>query len=149
MTDDGLSPERATRLADAVDSIERNVSELRTYQELSRDEYRADENREKREAVERKFEKLIAASVDAGETVLAAEGESIPDRRKDVITRLERIGVLDDALCQKMHEAIGFRDVLAHTYGPIVNDDIVYDVLQNGLDRYVEFAETIHGYLSD
>lgn len=57
--------------------------------------------------------------------------------------------VIDDQLRQRLHDAIGFRDVLAHTYGPIVNDDIVYDALQNGLDRYVEFAEVVHRYLSE
>jgi hypothetical protein len=39
--------------------------------------------------------------------------------------------------------------VLAHTYGPVVNDDIVYDALQNSLDRYVAFVECIDQYLSD
>nr|WP_255455297.1 DUF86 domain-containing protein [Natrialba sp. INN-245] len=144
-----MSPERATRIADAIEAIERNVSQLETYQELSRAEYRADKHLEQREAVERKFEKLIAATVDVAETVLAAECGSVPDRRKDAITDLETSGIIGDDLAQQLHEAIAFRDVLAHTYGPIVNDDIVYDALQNSLDRYVAFAEAIHEYLEE
>lgn len=147
MADDGLTPERATRIADAVEDIETNVSQLRTYQTLSRDEYRADENRETREAVERKFEKLTAAVLDVARTVLKAEGITVPDQRKAVIAELERQGVIDADLAQQLRDAIGFRDVLAHAYGPIVNDDIVYDALQNSLDRYVAFVEAVSVYL--
>ena len=42
-----------------------------------------------------------------------------------------------------------FRDVLAHTYGPVVNDGIVYDPLQDDHDRYVEFVEAIGTYLAE
>jgi uncharacterized protein YutE (UPF0331/DUF86 family) len=39
--------------------------------------------------------------------------------------------------------------VLSHTYGPIINDDIVYDALQNSLQQYVNFAEAIDEYLRE
>ncbi len=146
-TDDDLSPERATRIADAIEDIERNVSGLKRYRELSRSEYRAEGALDRREAVERKFEKLIAATVDVAETILAAQRGSVPGRRKDAITGLEREGIIDEQLANKLREAVGFRDVLAHTYGPIINDDIVYDALQNSLDRYVEFAAAVDTYL--
>lgn len=87
--------------------------------------------------------------IDVGETVLRIERESIPDRRKAVVTELEAVGVIDAALAEKLRAAVGFRDVLAHTYGPVVNDDIVYDALQNSLDRYVSFVECIDQYLSE
>lgn len=66
-----------------------------------------------------------------------------------MISELHAIGVIDDELDRKLREAVGFRDVLAHSYGPIVNDDLVYDALQNSLDRYVHFVESIHRYLSE
>ncbi|ERH05537.1 MAG: hypothetical protein J07HN4v3_01138, partial [Halonotius sp. J07HN4] len=103
----------------------------------------------RRDAVERKFEKLTAAVIDVAETVLRIEAGSVPDRRKAVITELETVGVIDAELGEKLRAAVGFRDVLAHTYGPVVNDDIVYDALQNSLDRYVAFVECIDQYLSD
>ncbi|MFC3959067.1 type VII toxin-antitoxin system HepT family RNase toxin [Halovivax cerinus] len=147
--DEGLSAERATRIADAIEAIEQNVSGLERYRDLSRSEYRSDESTERREAVERKFEKLIAATVDIAETIIAADGASVPGRRKDAITGLERRGVIDEALARRLREAVGFRDVLAHTYGPVINDDIVYDALQESLGRYVAFAEAIDAYLDD
>ncbi|WP_247730627.1 type VII toxin-antitoxin system HepT family RNase toxin [Halovivax limisalsi] len=147
--DDGLSAERATRIADAIEDIERNVSGLERYQKLSRSEYCADEALEQREAVERKFEKLIAATVDVAETILAAEGTSVPGRRKDTIAGLEQRDIIEEDLAQQLRDAVGFRDVLAHTYGPVINDDIVYDALQTGLDRFVGFAEAVESYLDD
>lgn len=147
--DEGLSPADAARIADAIEDIEQNVDRLRSYQELSRQEYRAEENLERREAVERKFEKLTAATIDVAETILAAERPSVPDQRRSVIGGLREDGVIDEALAQDLQEAVGFRDVLAHTYGPIINDDIVYDALQNSLGRDVTFVEAIDEYLSE
>lgn len=146
-SEDTLSPEQATRVADAVEDIETNVSRLRSYQLLSREEYLSAEYRETREAVEREFEKLTAAIVDIAETILKAEGVAVPDHRKATIEELDTLDIVDSALAQKLRDAIGFRDVLAHSYGPIVNDDIVYDALQHSLERYVLFVESIAEYL--
>lgn len=41
MTFDDLPDDRANRIADAVEDIERNVTRLRDFQELSRDVYAA------------------------------------------------------------------------------------------------------------
>lgn len=142
-----LSAEDANRIADAVEEIERNVSRLRRHQTLPLAEYQDPSNLETREAVERKFVKLTAATVDAAETILRAERGTPPDHRKKTITGLREEGIVDEELASKLHEAIGFRDVLAHSYGPIVDDDIVYDALQHSLDRYVEFAEAVQDYL--
>lgn len=70
-----------------------------------------------------------------------------PDRRKEKIAALESEGIISADLARRMETAVGFRDVLAHTCGPIVNDDIVYNALQNDLDRYVEFVEAVDRYL--
>jgi uncharacterized protein YutE (UPF0331/DUF86 family) len=136
------------RIADGVEAIERTVTELRDLQGVSRSAYKQDENRLRRDAVERKFEKLTAAVIDVAETVLQIERDRVPDRRKAVVTELEAVSVIDADLGDELRAAVGFRDVLAHTYGPVVNDDIVYDALQNSLDRYVSFVECIDQYLS-
>lgn len=137
------------RIADAVEAIERTVTDLRDLQHLTREAYRAEENRLRRDAVERKFETLTAATLDAGKTILKLESRSVPDRRKAVFDELETIDVIDPDLATRLRESVAFRDVLAHSYGPIVNDDIVYDALQHSLARYVEFVECVDSYLSD
>lgn len=147
MVDAGLRPEDAGRIADAVESVERTIARLRSVQTLTREEYAATENVETREAVKRRFETRTAAVIDVAETICRVEHGSVPDTRRETITALEDDDVLDADLARRLREAIGYRDVQAHAYGPVVNDDIVFDALQNSLDRYVAFVESVHRYL--
>jgi len=144
---EGLRPDRANRIADAVEDIERNVDRLRDFQTLTHDEYVAPAEQDRRDAVERKFEKLTEATVDIATEICKAECGNAPERRKSVISALDDEGVIDSNLAERLRTAVAFRDVLAHTYGPIVNDDIVYDALQNDLSRYVEFVEAVATYV--
>ena len=144
----GMPPDRANRIADAVEDIEQNVARLRDDQQLSRSEYTAAENYDLRNAVERKFEKLAEATLDIAEEICKQERGAAPDRRKAKITALEGEGIISADVADRLREAAGFRDVLSHSYGPIVNDDLVYDALQTSLDRYVDFVEAIEVYLS-
>jgi CBS-domain-containing membrane protein len=68
-----ITPEPATPIADAVDDIEQNIIHLEELQDLSREEHQAGETQLQRNAVERKFEKLIAAVINIAGTVLRAE----------------------------------------------------------------------------
>lgn len=148
MDDENLPADAVNRIADAIEDIERNVTRLRELRDVSREEYTADDQQDLRDAVERKFVKLAEAVLDIAETILDHERESVPDRRKAKIDALEEEGIIGPDLSRALQDAVEFRDVLAHTYGPVVNDDIVYDALQQGHDRYVAFVEAIHAYLS-
>jgi uncharacterized protein YutE (UPF0331/DUF86 family) len=144
---DEFPSDRANRIADGVEDIERNVSRLRELQALSRAEYTAEDEQDLRDAVERKFEKLTEAMLDVAREILKQERGSAPGARKQTIAALEAEDVVDAELGRAIRESVGFRDVLAHSYGPVVNDDLVYDALQHSLGRYVEFLEAIHEYL--
>jgi len=148
MTDETFPPDRANRIADAVETIERNVSQLRTHQQLSHDEYTRPGQQDRRDAIERKFVKLTEAMIDIASELCKQERGTLPEKRKERIGVLVEEGIIDDSLSDRLRTAIGFRDVLAHTYGPIVNDDIVYDALQSDLERYVDFVEAVDRYLN-
>jgi len=149
MSRGGLPADRANRIADAVESIERLVTQLRDYQDLTHEEYTDPAEQDRRDAIERKFVKLTEATVDIATELCKQEVETLPERRKARIDALVAEGVVDSSLGERLKTALGFRDVLAHTYGPIVNDDIVYDALQNDLERYVEFVEAVDRYLQE
>jgi uncharacterized protein YutE (UPF0331/DUF86 family) len=149
MVNDELPADRAHRIADAVESIERLVTQLRDHQDLSHEEYTDPAEQDRRDAIERKFVKLTEATVDIVTELCKQEVEKLPERRKPRIDALVAEGVVDSSLGERLKTALGFRDVLAHTYGPIVNDDIVYDALQNDLERYVEFVEAVDRYLQE
>jgi uncharacterized protein YutE (UPF0331/DUF86 family) len=148
MTDETFPTDRANRIADAVETIERNVSQLRTHQQLSHDEYTRPGEQDRRDAVERKFVKLAEAMIDTASELCKQERETLPEQRKERIRILADENIIDESLAERLRAALGFRDVLAHTYGPIVNDDIVYEALQNDLERYVDFVETVDCYLN-
>ena len=49
---------------------------------------------------------------------------------------------------ETMTQAPRFRNVLAHTYGDAIDNDDVYDVLQD-FDRYRDFLVAVREYLDD
>ena len=151
MSHDSLPPGRANRIADAVEAIEELVTQLRAHQEVSHEEYTDPTAQDRRDAIERKFVKLTEATLDIATELCKQEGESrdLPERRKALIEYLASEDIIEEDLAEQLKEAVGFRDVLAHTYGPIVNDDIVYDALQNSLERYIAFVEAVDRYLQE
>lgn len=148
MTGDELPAQRANRIADAVEDIEQNLTRLRAFRHLSRKEYTASDEQDRRDAVERKFEKLTEATLDITAEICKQERGAVPDRRKDIVAALAEEGVINEDLAKRLRAAVGFRDVLSHTYGAIVNDDLVYDALQNDLGRYADFVDAVDSYVS-
>lgn len=99
--------------------------------------------------MERKFEKLAEATLDVAAQIAKQEGRRVPAQRKDRIDAIGELTVIDADLADRLREAVALRDVLAHTYGAIVNDELVHDALRNGLDRYVEFVAAVDRFLSN
>lgn len=144
-----MNAERLNRIVDAVEDIERNVERLRELRNVSFSEYTSEGNQDLRDAVERKFEKLTEAILDIAGQILKEEVGKAPLRRKLKITEIENEGIIGPKLAERLRDSVEFRDVLSHTYGPIVNDEIVYEAMQNSLDRYVEFLAAVEVYLSN
>jgi uncharacterized protein YutE (UPF0331/DUF86 family) len=92
--------------------------------------------------------KHYEAALDITRTLVGHEQGTIPDSNPAVMVKLGAVSVLDDETTEKMTQAARFRNVLAHTYGDSINDDDVYDALQN-LDRYRDFLVAVREYLDD
>lgn len=141
-----LSEEDQNRIGDAFESIEQSLSVLVEKQSLSREEYRAD--RTSRDVVERRFVKATEAALDIASVLVVAETGDHPESHPEAMTRLVRIGVLTDETGEQMPQAARFRNVLAHTYGDVIDHDRVYDALQD-LDRSRTFLVEVREYLTD
>ena len=59
-------------------------------------------------------------SEDDVERPVSHEGGTQPDSNPKVMVALEEVGVLDAATTERMTQAARFRNVLAHTFSPIV-----------------------------
>ena len=133
--------ERATYVRESVTLL----AEIRETVTLST--FRND--RRKRDIVEREFQTSIEACLDIGSMVLQADGETVPETNADVFRHLATKGVLDESCGRRMAEAAGFRNVLAHQYGADINDEDVFNFLQNDLDLFETYLRQIRSYLDD
>lgn len=95
MTDGASLPsDKANRVAEAIESIERDVTALRRAQSQSRSEYESPDNRDRRDSVERKFEKLAEAMLDIADQLVKHERGRSPSSRKETIRALNHEGIL-------------------------------------------------------
>ena len=109
------------------------------------DEYQTD--RRQRDVVEREFQTAIEACIDIGSMILRVEDAEVLDTNAAVFRRLVDYGILEQQLGQRMAEAAGFRNVLAHKYGMGIDDEDVYNVLKHELPLFEEYLTEIRAYL--
>lgn len=125
--------------------LEEYLRGLEAKQDCTLDEYRRD--RDRRDIVERRFEKAVQASIDVASHVVAEEGFREPQNYGDLFEILAEEGILTSSTADQMVEMAGFRNVLAHEYANI-DDDRVYEHLQD-LDHFRTFAAGIRALLDD
>lgn len=139
-----LSESDIERIVTAVETVETSLAVLADKQSLSREVYRAD--REVRDVVERRFVKTTEAVLDIAETLVVNERGEHPESNPAAMLTLSECGVLESDTAERMAQAARFRNVLAHTYGDVIDHDEVYDALQD-LARYRDFLVEVRAYL--
>jgi len=117
------------------------LAEKRT---LSREAYKEDSDTQ--DIVERRFVKMTEATLDIGSVLVRYERGSPAKSNPATMRALRDIGVLIEETSTAMAQAARFRNVLAHTYGDVIDQDVVYDALQD-LERYRQFAREVRSYL--
>lgn len=144
MTSDSLPEDRLNRILTAVETIEESIGVLAQKQNLSFEEYKS--NLETRDVVERRFVKMTEAAIDIGKELVKEERGEPPSSNPESMRLLAEVGVLTTQTAEQMAQAARFRNVLSHTYGQIIDDDVVYNALQD-LERYRTFVVEIREYL--
>lgn len=139
LPDDDLS-----RILTAVETIEASIGILSDKRTLDREEYKQD--RETRDIVERRFVKMTEATIDIGNVLLRHERGRPAESNPGTMRALAEIGILTTETAREMENAARFRNVLAHSYGDIVDHDIVYEAAHD-LERYRIFLEEVRTYL--
>ncbi|QLH81115.1 type VII toxin-antitoxin system HepT family RNase toxin [Halosimplex pelagicum] len=144
MSDD-LPADRLQRILDAADTIEDSLGVLaRKRRTVDRETYRNDSDT--RDVVERRFVKTTEAALDIGTVLVVHELGHPPESNPETMQALSDIDVLSDELADEMAAAARFRNVLAHTYGDAIEDEMVYDALED-LERYQSFLVAVREYL--
>lgn len=146
MTTDPIPADQLNRLLTAVETIEDCLGVLARKQRISREAYKTTPDTQ--DIVERRFVKLTEASIDIGEVLVKHDRGQPPASNPASMQALSEIGVLSETTAEQMAQATRFRNVLAHTYGSIIDHDIVYNALQD-LERYRTFMIEVREYLDD
>ena len=144
MTDEGLPADRLNRILTAVDTIDESLGVLARQQQVSREDSKADSDT--RDIVERRFVKITEAAIDIAEELIKHERGQPPESNPASMRTLGEIGVLSGSLVEEMAQSARFRNVLSHTYGNIIDHDVVYNALQD-LERYRTFVQAVRDYL--
>ncbi|WEL22599.1 DUF86 domain-containing protein [Halorhabdus sp. BNX81] len=139
-------PERLETIVEKAEYVQTCLEVLAANQSVSRESFR--EQPETRDVVERRFEKASQACIDIGRMLVRDIDGHSPGSNAATMRRLGEVGVLSKETAESMAEAAMFRNVLAHEYGDVLDQDIVYDALQD-LGRYRDFLVAVSEYLDD
>ncbi len=141
-----LSDDDIDRLVVAVETIEESLSILAEQQSLDFDTYREDPKTQ--DIVERRFVKATEAALDIAEVIVATELDERPSSNPAKIKLLANTDVLSESVADSMIQTARFRNVLAHTYGDVIDHQTVYEALHD-LDRYHQFLIETRAHLDE
>jgi len=99
-----------------------------------------------RGAIERYLEVSLECCIDIGEMIISSRGLRKPETYKEVIEILGEESILPERFAERFAEAAKFRNILVHMYAD-VDVKKVYEILQNNLEDFDEFAKYIARYL--
>ncbi|MFH0832066.1 MAG: DUF86 domain-containing protein [archaeon] len=96
---------------------------------------------------ERYFEKIIEAIVDLAFLMIKDRKLKIPEEDTEAFDILANENIISSELAQKLKEAKGMRNIIAHEYGKI-DDEIVFNSMTEELERDIkEFIKSIRKFL--
>jgi len=142
VTDD----ETEERILDKAGYVEEAVAVLERKRALDEATYLSD--REQRAIVEREFQTAIEACLDIAALLCKDLTGGAPEENARKFSVLAEREVLGPETTDRMIDAAGFRNVLAHNYGDAVDDEVVYRTLQTDLDWFPTFLRDIRTYLN-
>lgn len=127
-------------VVDKLRHINQYTNDLKQMRGMSMEEYVEDVVTQR--AVERTFMNLIQSCIDLAQHIRSEEALSPSGTSKKEIEALGNADIVSSDTQEKMEEAVGFRNILAHRYGD-VNHDIVYDVLHDELRWFERFQTEV------
>jgi uncharacterized protein YutE (UPF0331/DUF86 family) len=127
-------------IVDKLRYINRYTNDLKQIRGMSKEEYVEDMVTQR--AVERTLMNLVQACIDLAQHIRSAEDLSPTETAKQEMQALGNADIISRETQEKMEEAIGFRNILAHRYGDI-DHEVVYDVLHDDLRWFEQFQQEI------
>lgn len=123
------------RIQDKRKEIETYLSELAIIKPVSLEEYKLD--LKTKAACERYAEKIIEAVVDLSFLIIKEKGGHMPEDDKQIFDILFQNNVIAQQLAEKLKDAKGMRNIIAHEYGSI-DDEIIFLAITEELEHDVQ-----------
>jgi uncharacterized protein YutE (UPF0331/DUF86 family) len=123
------------RIEDKKEEILNFLDELEEVTPLNFEEY--ENNITKRLASERVFEKIIEAVNDLAILIIKEERLQLPSEDIKAFDILSDNKIISEELSDKLKQAKGMRNLLAHQYGK-VDDEIIFEAIKNEIKNDVE-----------
>ena len=101
---------------------------------------------EKTWTIEHGLQLSIQLIMDMGNHILTAIGENEVEDYTDIIDKLGERKVIPPEFARKIRGMAGFRNILVHEYTDVDLSE-VYEVIQNRLEDFEQFAKFIDEYL--
>lgn len=128
------------RVLNTLNELEKYLAELEDVIPNSPDEYcRSIMNRR---TCERLLQISIECVIDTSLFLVRGLRLGNPIDEEDAFTKLERKKIISKGLCERLKDMKRFRNVLVHRYVE-VNDEKVYDLIENNLDDFEKFREAV------
>lgn len=126
--------------------LDRAVAKLKRFTKISLEDYLANEDYQ--DIVERNFQVAIQTCIDIANYIIAQENLSVPEQEENIFITLSKGAILSDELGEKIKGLVGFRNILVHEYLGI-DHSLVYEILQNKLSDFDDFAKAIVTFLEN
>jgi len=133
------------RIKDKIEEIEKYLQELSEIIPLNFKEYNSEFKI--RAACERYFERIIESVTDLAFFIIKEYNLRTPEEDKQSFDVLCEEKIISEKLKEKLKDAKGMRNILAHEYGK-VDDEMVFDSIKDELLTDVEeFLKQIKKYV--
>lgn len=120
------------RIQDKIKEIENYLSELAGIAPEQFDEY----DIKTKAACERYFEVIVQGVVDLAFLVIKENGLKTPEDEREAFDILAKEKIISGELAQKLKDAKGMRNIIAHQYGNI-DDRVVFESITKELGKDV------------
>jgi uncharacterized protein YutE (UPF0331/DUF86 family) len=130
-----------SRKEEKIIEIEKYLGELETLFPIELENYNSDFKI--RAICERYFEKIVESAIDLAILIIKEKNLRKPKIEKESFDILVEAKIISQELCEKLKDAKGMRNVIAHEYGEIENELIVEGVQEHLFKTINSFLEAV------
>jgi len=129
------------RFNEKILELEEFLDELENSLPKNFEEYKTDY---KLKAIgERYFEKIIKAVIDLSFMIIKLKNLKQPEYEKEVFDVLNNEKIISSKLKEKLKDAKGMRNIIAHEYGRIDNELVFHSLVEELIPDVQEFLDQI------